>query len=49
MLDFDKVEQVRRQIPIFKQRRTDVYDLARASTWNWAAGKTTKMNSYSKQ
>ncbi|XP_060649918.1 omega-amidase NIT2-like [Drosophila nasuta] len=31
-IDFNKVDEVRRQIPIFKQRRTDVYDLARAST-----------------
>ncbi|KAH8354540.1 hypothetical protein KR084_000905, partial [Drosophila pseudotakahashii] len=28
-IDFDMVEQVRRQIPIFKQRRTDVYAKAR--------------------
>ncbi|KAM8706906.1 hypothetical protein ACLKA7_011068 [Drosophila subpalustris] len=31
-IDFDKVDEVRRQIPIYEQRRTDVYDLARAST-----------------
>ncbi|XP_017057215.1 omega-amidase NIT2-like [Drosophila ficusphila] len=29
-IDFDMVEQVRRQIPIFEQRRTDVYASARS-------------------
>ncbi|EDV94556.1 omega-amidase NIT2 [Drosophila grimshawi] len=31
-IDFNMVDEVRRQIPIYKQRRTDVYELAKANT-----------------
>ncbi|XP_023175535.2 omega-amidase NIT2-like [Drosophila hydei] len=30
-IDFDTVDEVRRQIPIYKQRRTDIYEQARAN------------------